>query len=351
MFQFCDKITLPREFRYLQISNFFEWYCGTEDLSHTSLQGFISAWRSYADEHHLFFPAYDSRELRRIQQSIRGAQLRYPREVRRDTPLTLTIIVEVAALLGVRRIADYNTCDPAILVFITRLLVAHQSCMRSIEHAAGCLVSDITFPDSTSNYIVFRVGEEVAARKIKKRPARLTILPRENHCMSGGTVLAILLRRCFQGLSGSSILFVDHVHGIQSTFAAPWQRHLAHLRRLMSRISGLTRAHVGRSSLRAGGATDWFAAGASREWVMQQGGWLSDAVDIYNRPTPASRYEQTPRLALGTSAFTQTHTSQVQRAAIGRQRRRAAPHDNIVRGITTNAHATSSASSHHDPLR
>ena len=84
-----------------------------------------------------------------------------------------------------------TTCDPAILVLITRPLVAHQSCMRSIEHAAGCLVSDITFPDSTSNYIVFRVGEEVATRKIKRRPARLTILPRENHCMSGGTVLRL----------------------------------------------------------------------------------------------------------------------------------------------------------------
>mgnify|MGYP002048932067 CR=1 FL=1 len=55
------------------------------------------------------------------------------------------------------------------------------------------------------------------------------------------------------------------------------------LRRIIAsapRDADIPHGNLGRSSLRAGGATDWLAAGASREWVMQQGGWMSDAIDI-----------------------------------------------------------------------
>ena len=44
-------------------------------------------------------------------------------------------------------------------------------------------------------------------------------------------------------------------------------------------------------SLRAGGCTDYFACGESRERICMQGGWSlhRGAVDKYNRPTPRSR--------------------------------------------------------------
>jgi hypothetical protein len=44
-------------------------------------------------------------------------------------------------------------------------------------------------------------------------------------------------------------------------------------------------------ALRAGGATDWFAADATEQWVKAQGGWAerSTAHLIYNRPTEEQR--------------------------------------------------------------
>ena len=105
----------------------------------------------------------------------------------------------------------------------------------------------------------------------------------------------------------TDILFMDHIHGIQSTHVAPWQEHQDRLRRLLRRVPAsvdISLDRIGRSSLRAGGATDWFQAGASREWIMLQGGWLSDAVDIYNRPTPASRFAQVAHVVLSNSANT-----------------------------------------------
>ena len=41
--------------------------------------------------------------------------------------------------------------------------------------------------------------------------------------------------------------------------------------------------------LRAGGATDLFAVNAGVLFVKSQGGWKSDAYQIYNRPTDAQR--------------------------------------------------------------
>lgn len=311
LFDFCDRMRLPRQFRYQQMAAFFQWYCGSLDLANTSLQGFLSAWRSFSDERGEFFPGSDSREFQRIRQFIRGAQVRYPHEVRRDTPLTLSILSYVAEALGITKLADYRNCPPSTLIFMARILTAHHAMMRSMEHADGCMFGDVTLvnaPSGLIEYIIFRVGQAASARKIKRRPARLTIVPCEDHHMSAGSVLHMAIsitptaRR-----RATDILFMDHIHGIQSTHVAPWQEHQDRLRRLLRRVPAsvdITLDRIGRSSLRAGGATDWFQAGASREWIMLQGGWLSDAVDIYNRPTPASRFAQVAHVVLSNSANT-----------------------------------------------
>jgi hypothetical protein len=200
LFDFCDRMRLPRQFRYQQMAAFFQWYCGSLDLANTSLQGFLSAWRSFSDERGEFFPGSDSREFQRIRQFIRGAQVRYPHEVRRDTPLTLSILSYVAEALGITKLADYKNCPPSTLIFMARILTAHHAMMRSMEHADGCMFGDVTLvnaPSGLIEYIIFRVGQAASARKIKRRPARLTIVPCEDHHMSAGSVLhmAISIKR------------------------------------------------------------------------------------------------------------------------------------------------------------
>ena len=96
------------------MSAFFQWHVGCCRRANTSLMGFVSAWRCYADEHCLFFPARDSRELMRLRQTIKGAQLRYPHEPRRDLPLTLDLLDIVADGLGIRCLNDYSHCNHCV---------------------------------------------------------------------------------------------------------------------------------------------------------------------------------------------------------------------------------------------
>ena len=305
------------------MSAFFQWHVGCCRRANTSLMGFVSAWRCYADEHCLFFPARDSRELMRLRQTIKGAQLRYPHEPRRDLPLTLDLLDIVADGLGIRCLNDYNHCKKSTLSFMCRLLVAHQACMRTTEHAGGCTRSDAAehTADDGSKFMVFRVGARTCDRKIKRRQARFAVLPCADHHLSAGAVLRVFLRLCHHGTRPDGVLFVAYDNGRQTRRAAPWSRDLRLLRRLLAGAPALAASaslNIGRSSLRAGGATDWFACGATREWVALQGGWRSDAIDIYNRPTPSSRLHQVATLALGNA-----HRHQQPRARRRRQTSRS----------------------------
>ena len=321
-FTFCTRMGLARQFRFMQINAYFEFYVSSEhcNKANTSLMGFIPAWRWYADEHNMFFPSKDSREFARIRRSIKGCQLRYPHAKRSDTPVTLSVIDYVASRLGISSFDDYFTCSKSTLCFMARLLVGHAACMRTMEHAGGCLTSDVLFPRGYAggkwfnsplgqiarrtavlpSYVIFRVGEDPCSRKIKRRPARLAVLPCSYNYLSAGAVLLVLLRR--GGYTGGpQVLFSDFVFNLRADQAAPWSRHRTQLLQLLRAAPSsldIGDIRLGRSSLRAGGATDWFACGATREWVQAQGGWLSDAVDIYNRPTAASRFAQIQHLAL-----------------------------------------------------
>ena len=64
-------------------------------------------------------------------------------------------------------------------------------------------------------------------------------------------------------------------------------RDLKRLQALASQCG--VRGRIAGRSLRAGGATDYFAVDAGVQFVKHQGGWKSDAYLRYDRPTPAQR--------------------------------------------------------------
>ena len=89
-----------------QMTAYFRFYVGDDKdslgLANTSLMGLLSAWRSHADDNAMYFPPPNSRELRRVRQAIKGAQLMFPWTTKRDTPITLAIIGMIASGLGTR---------------------------------------------------------------------------------------------------------------------------------------------------------------------------------------------------------------------------------------------------------
>lgn len=293
--RFCDSIGAARVFHPDTIIIFFEMWL-IDGGKVTTLPNFLSAWRDVCDERHMFFPAKGSLEWRYIAKYLRGARLRYPHVARRSTPLTLALIRVVLADIGVTCIRDYESCSIAVLSFCARLLVAHSAMMRTCAHAAGCTFGDVSHPSGADErFLLFRVGFAVTARKIKLRPARSCILPVVADFLSCGYALRVLMRRAHGTASScGSVLFprsgsdrrplpwID----MRSAIRTALRPHLATL--------GISASTVDGRSLRAGGATDWFSAGAPRWWVKSQGGWLSDAVDLYNRPTPGARFRSAP---------------------------------------------------------
>ena len=69
----------------------------------------------------------------------------------------------------------------------------------------------------------------------------------------------------------------------------PWGEALAFLRTSCKQLRVPNALVITGRALRAGGATDWFAADAHSLWVKAQGGWASDAYLVYNRPSPRQR--------------------------------------------------------------
>lgn len=304
-FDFCISMHMPELFNYNQMTAFFEFYLMDREHTHSSLANYMAAWRDYAEEHLMYFPPRSSVEHRQIQKYIRGAQLRYPHEPRRCTPATLDVLGHVADALSIYVLGDYFTCSLTALTFMCRILVAHDACMRVCEHSDGCRLADVSFPAqhdagrSHSAYLLLHVGRRVGARKIKRRPARTCILPVKQHRLSAGRVLQILIARVHSSSLPNDVLFPRFFGSRRASTATPWARMLRQLRHLLG--SAPSRANIKASdiegrSLRAGGATDWLAAGASGEWLAAQGGWLSSVYMIYNRPTDVSRYVQAPQL-------------------------------------------------------
>ena len=262
----------------------------------TSLPNFMSAWRDVCDERFMYFPAVGSHGHRYISKYLRGARVRFPHTATRSTPLVLALIRLVLLDLGITTIRDYESCSIATLSFCARLLVAHAAMMRTCAHAAGCTVGDVSQPrDAAGKFFVLRVGYTVSARKIKLRPPRLCIIPIVPDVLSCGFVLSVLLRRAHTSPSSDSDVLFPRCRSTRA--ALPWLTMRSAIRAaLKSRLArdGISVASIDGRSLRAGGATDWFSAHAPRWWIKVQGGWLSDAVDIYNRPTADARFRSAP---------------------------------------------------------
>lgn len=302
-FNFCASMRMPELFHYEQITAFFEYYLMDSTHAHSSLANLMSAWRDFAEEHQMHFPGKKSRELRRINKYIRGAQLRYPHEPARCRPITIDLLSLIANSLHIYTVDNYFTCSLSVLVFMTRVLTAHTACMRVCEHADGCRVDDVSHPDPqphSSSYLLLHVGRRIDSRKIKRRPARTCVLPVRQHRLSAGRALQILMARIHSGCSSrNDVLFPRFFGERRSPNPTPWPRILGQLRHILKAApppSHVDPSTIEGRSLRAGGATDWFAAGATAGWVSAQGGWLSNVYMTYNRPTPASRYAQAPQL-------------------------------------------------------
>ena len=290
--KFCTACGFDEAFSADGICIFFEHYL-REGGAHTSLPGFMSAWRDFAASEAIPFPAKESRAAATIAHFLRGCKVTHPHSVVRSVPLTLTRLSAIAAHLHIHSLRDLQhsvSCET--LSFFARLVIAHQACLRPMEHGSCVVFRDVSIG---AGYATIRIGIIPSARKIKRREARTCILPyasgRFAH-LAAGTVLKVLLRRVHQRSLPATPLFCCYRFGIPAQRHRPWHPRgdLVRLRNIISiAFPRIDVSLVDGRSLRSGGATDWFGAGASTSWVMAQGGWTSDAVLIYDRPSAALR--------------------------------------------------------------
>ena len=280
---------LPPAFTPQAMCSFFEHYLQS-GRARTSLPGYLSAWRDHATEVAMPYPAVGSAALKQIRKYLRGAAVRYPHVVRRSVPLTLALLIPIAAALGIRNLADLESVACPTLVFYARLAIAHQACLRPVEHDSVIVLADVSLRRTHAR---LRVGVLPSARKIKRRPPRVAVLAYGHgpHAhLAAGTVLRVLLRRV-HGLSAPTApLWPLYAFGIPQRRHAPWARDLRRLRAIIAAVlPSVDVTRVDGRSLRSGGATDLLSAGATKSWVQAQGGWRSDAVLIYDRPAPSLR--------------------------------------------------------------
>ena len=179
--------------------------------------------------------------------------------------------------------------------------------MRLCEHEHGLHVRDLSLfqvaaapAASPSWFFELAVGvlaagilpRHAANRKLKMRARRLPVLVVWQHPSSAGLLLRVMLRRLSQVAPGyleddAHLLFPDVVRGRVLTEPMSGARFLNRLRGA-ARRAGMKAVDVKRlecRSLRAGGCTDFHANGVPRGDIMRQGGWTSDTVDIYDRPS------------------------------------------------------------------
>ena len=283
---------------------FFEDYVsngtGQKVRAHTAIYPTLSAWADFARDVGITEFPFPGTSLRaQLVRDIQGIENRYPHEPNRDTPITFDILERIAPLYGIGSAADLWSCrDPGALVRWARIVVAQGACMRACEHRHGCRVSDVEVHDG---YVTILVGSRAEESKYARRP-RHAILHEWCSHLSAAHVLRVLLAR-IHGVNGTTtggddrILFASgcNIASQHRSKPEPWStkngRHgaLSRLRHACSLIGVDGHATLSGRCLRAGGATDLFAVNASVLFVKSQGGWKSDAYQIYNRPTAKQR--------------------------------------------------------------
>ena len=286
---------LEEEFTYESIVFFCQWYVSgdgsTKQRAHTSLPKFLSAWGDFCLANGIPF-AYPGTHLRkRINKFIKGLKNRFPHESKKTVPLCLDALASVAAQLGFRSASDLYRRSPRALTRWARIITAHDAFLRPVEHSRGCRLSDVA---DHGSFVSLLVGSRENECKYKHDPRTCTLPVQVSH-LSAGFVLRVLIsrvhgsvRRCdrddrilFSSFSGKR---ADVYQGV----AESWKRTAFPQLRRLAAHAGVVVA-TGRC-LRAGGATDFFARGAPRWWIMRQGGWNSKAVDKYNQPSLQQRH-------------------------------------------------------------
>ena len=311
-FDYCDAMGYAREFRYKPITDFYTFYVAgiTGDVklrAWTSLAKFSSAFSDFALLHGMHWPC--ARTHKRIRKHIQGIKQKYPHDVIGDHPLVSIELFRVAASLGLRRASDLESCDLGTLVFWARTITAHAALLRACEHSRGMQRRDFVIRRGPHGrkLAFLTVGRRRCERKLKYR-TRIVPLSLVRCVMSAGYVLGVVARRVHDGGSDRAPLFPDCTARFYvSDKCVPWERDRKRLEALC-RSLGVVGAISGRS-LRAGGATDLFAVGATNQFVKHQGGWLGYSFVRYDRPTPATRVflatKYSRRLRSLLSAYTQ----------------------------------------------
>ena len=301
---------MPVAFDYQQLSS-WAWYYA-QAFSHNSLPGHWSAFRYCADVRGLAFPLSESVCWRRMKRVMRALKLADPTEVVRCFPLIMAWLRRMMAADGIGKAADVSRLPLRTLSFWTRVMVSHCAMLRGCEHKFGMRGADLRLAATPNEFCQanywgafykLQVGrlpdslqpKDAANRKLKLRPAREAILPVWESLSSAGFWMWELTQRLshLPTPPASMVLFPDALDDVPSKRPMTIQRFMQRLKICATR-AGMPADSVKKleiRSLRAGGCTDAHANCMPRAAIMRQGGWLSDAVDIYNRPTERQRWQ------------------------------------------------------------
>ena len=313
--RWCAALNLPQECDYAQLSSWAWYYCLR--FSVRSLGNHWSALRWWCDTTGREYPEEGTncyRKMRRVMQALR---LSDPTTETRCYALCNHRLVSMQRRAGLADEQSMRSCRLSVLVFWARLRTAHFCMCRRCEHEHGFFVEDLSRHEVrgggvlqrvSSEFFVLRVGvlpeglqpRYASRRKLKLRPAREPVIPIWDDPSSPGLLMRVMLERLEEVSPGytstpGNVLFPEVEDGPMPRLLPTALHPSTFLRRMRgdARRSGLREQEVLQiefRSLRAGGCTDFFANGVPREDIMRQGGWTSETVDIYNRPTEFLRW-------------------------------------------------------------
>jgi len=301
--RWCMAMGFPVACEYMQLCTWCWLYCTR--FSARSLGTHFSAFRWWCDFTGRDFPADGSLCMRKLARVRRALALSDPTVVRRCYPLVNRWLERMQRVDRLVTPVDLERCRLETLAFWVRVRLAHFAMMRGCAHASGMRRDDVegfVVVDAAGARVVggdlyeLRVGHleegllprDASNRKLKLRAARRPVIPVWDDVSSAGLLLRVFLRRWHARTPPGGVLLADFSGDVPVQPPAPMSGYcfLSRLRRL-ARKAGMPPAEVAcieQRSLRAGGCTDFFAMGISREEIMRQGGWTSETVDIYNRP-------------------------------------------------------------------
>lgn len=314
--KFCGALDLEVECTFETLAAWAIHYCG-QGFSARSLPGHYSALRWWAAVVGLVFLDRTSAAWKRLGRVRRALALRDPTEKVPCSPLTADVISTMMAADGFVTVRDFRLAARSAarlgaFLFWLRLLVGHACMLRLCELEDGMSLADLTLVpasrpaagagEATHGFYVLRAGfkePEVLPfaafnRKLRFKPTRECVMPIDASRICAATLLSIYFDEVRSPrMAGRSdvVLFASACRGVLVEKPLTGKEFLAAMR-VRASAAGVPAGFVSlmhNRSLRAGGCVDYFRAGFPRWWVMRQGGWVSDAIEDYLRPSPAQR--------------------------------------------------------------